>query len=62
MEALLAYDWPMNVRELRTACQRLALAFPSGGQVKSADLAPVLPGPTPQAAPESGPPPARDAR
>jgi DNA-binding NtrC family response regulator len=69
MESLLAYDWPMNVRELRTACQRLALAFPSGGQVKSADLAAVLPGLTPEEAhggavevTGSDSPPVRDER
>jgi transcriptional regulator of acetoin/glycerol metabolism len=32
----------MNVRELRSLCQRLALGFPRGGIVRLADVAPYM--------------------
>jgi transcriptional regulator with GAF, ATPase, and Fis domain len=38
LEALLLQPWPMNVRELRSLCTRLALAHPEGGRLRSADL------------------------
>jgi len=42
IDALLRHRWPMNVRELRSLCQRLALLFPRGGSVRLADVAPHL--------------------
>jgi len=42
MESLLLHEWPMNIRELKAVCDRMAIALPSGGRVKSADLAAVL--------------------
>jgi DNA-binding NtrC family response regulator len=42
MDALLARDWPLNVREVWALAERLRLAMPSGGRVRSADLQAVL--------------------
>jgi two-component system C4-dicarboxylate transport response regulator DctD len=43
LQSLLLHEWPMNVRELKAVCDRLALAFPDGGHVKTADVARALP-------------------
>jgi two-component system response regulator GlrR len=42
MEALLLHEWPMNVRQLKTTCARLALAHPAGGLLRTSDIAAVL--------------------
>ncbi len=42
IESLLLHDWPMNVRELKAICRRLALAHPAGGRLRSAEVAAVL--------------------
>jgi DNA-binding NtrC family response regulator len=42
LELLLLHDWPMNIRELRAICGRLALAHPAGGLLRTAEVAGVL--------------------
>ncbi len=61
IERLLVHDWPLNVRELRASCARLAVRRPGGGRVCSADVAAVLSpdgpdGSSPDGAEGSGPP------
>jgi transcriptional regulator with GAF, ATPase, and Fis domain len=46
VEVLVTHSWPMNVRELRTAMQRLALATRGAKELRSADLMRVLDVPT----------------
>ncbi len=48
-ELLVTRPWPMNIRELRTAMQRLALHAKGKRELRSADLAPLLDEPVPQA-------------
>jgi len=52
MEALIQYDWPANVRELRNAVER-AVALCRGDRITPADLPPEVRGAT------AGPAPAR---
>jgi sigma-54 dependent transcriptional regulator, acetoin dehydrogenase operon transcriptional activator AcoR len=61
MERLLLHDWPLNVRELRASCARLAMRRPAGGRLCSADVAAALsPGGADAASPggteDTGPP------
>jgi DNA-binding NtrC family response regulator len=39
LESLLLEPWPMNVREVKAVCARLALAHPEGGRLRSSDVA-----------------------
>jgi transcriptional regulator with PAS, ATPase and Fis domain len=58
VELLLTHPWPMNVREVRTTMQRLALASHKGSELRSADLAAVL-DPLGRAEPSPAPGPRR---
>jgi transcriptional regulator with GAF, ATPase, and Fis domain len=62
LESLLLDPWPMNVRELKSVCTRLALAHPRGGRLRSADVVaarkPGMETPRPEA---DAPTTARDA-
>lgn len=41
-EAVLMYDWPMNVRELRTVAERLAVVDAPDGELQLSDLPPAV--------------------
>jgi DNA-binding NtrC family response regulator len=46
LQALLAYDWPGNIRELENAMER-AVVLATGNELTADDLPPVLRGPRP---------------
>jgi DNA-binding NtrC family response regulator len=54
IERPLLHDWPLNVRELRACCARLALLRPGGGLVRTSDVAAVLPVGAEGSSPEAG--------
>ncbi|HET9955912.1 MAG TPA: sigma 54-interacting transcriptional regulator [Polyangiaceae bacterium] len=44
IESLLLFDWPRNIRQLRSLIESLAVLKPSGARIHDADLAERIPG------------------